>query len=165
MFEKPKRKRDAQPGLSRYFRRTLPFEFVAVYSLEECADRLTSRATPHRLFKSALNPIINIDVSPVNADVYQFAVHKQQHRQTNLYATGSMERVGATSTVVRGTIVQREVMFVNILLILALFLVTGPLAPFILIWFILRRYQRKLEILDLISSSLGATPNGPHLTA
>ncbi len=157
MFQKPKRKRAERRGLSRYFMRTLPFEFVADYSLEECAERLSRRTTPWRLFKSVLNPIIEVDVSPIDADACQFAVRKRQYRQVTVYAMGSMERVGATSTLVRGTIVQRDFVLVYIVVIPALCLVLWPLAPFILIWYILRRYYHKLEVLDLISSSLGVT--------
>ena len=157
MIEKRKRQPTATPGLSRYIMGSLPFEFVSDHSLEECADRLHRQTTPFHLIRSAISPVIVVDMTPINPDVYQFVLRRGQYRRGSIVAAGSLERYEGTMTLVRGSVVQHDSLVLYFIVLPFILLALLPLAPIIIIGVLLWRYQKKQDIINLIRFSVGAS--------
>jgi hypothetical protein len=157
--EKPKRKRSEQSTLLRYFRRTLPFEFVAPLSLEECIAHLKSQDTPIKFFKRIQSSAIEVRVSPVAGNVCQFIVQREKYHQLNVTAVGTLEELGPSSTLVKAEVSQSELSLLLFPVIVGAFCLLWPIAPFIAGYYFLRRYSSELEVANLIKFSLGVPPD------
>ncbi len=157
--EKPKRKRGDQSTLFRYFRRALPFEFVAPFSLEECIAHLKSQDMPIKFFKRIQSSAIDVRISPVAGNVCHFIVRREKYRQLNITAIGSLEELGPASTLVKGEVTQSELSLLLFPVIVGAFCLLWPIAPFIAGYYFLRRYSNELEVANLIKFSLGVAPD------
>ena len=156
-----KLKRPQPSGLFQYLNPTLPFEFIAEYPLEKCVERLSKQTTTHS-FRNVNYPQIHVDLLPIDGNLYQFSIRKEQYREANVTATGYMERLEAPSnrascTLIRGKVEQHEHPFLYAPFVLALSCFFWPIAPFVFAYYILRRGNNNLKVLDLIKSTLGVS--------
>ena len=155
--EKTKHKQGEYGGVTRYFRQTVPFEFIVAYSPEGCAERLNGLASPQNFYTSTQNPIMNVGISILDNDLYEFSIRRRIYREANISVRGFLERYELSSTLVKGTITQREYLLLYFPFLVILLCFLWPIAPLILVWYILRRYNNYMETLDLVKSTLGST--------
>ena len=135
----------------------MPFELVSPLSLEACVARLqVQQRTGWGRLSLLRAPEIQVHTFPIDNDSYEFTLERAAYRESTVTATGSLERLGPSSTLVRGAVSQHEQLFFLIVLIPIIVCLLWPLTPFFLVWYLFRRYNNNLEVLDLIRVAVNA---------
>lgn len=89
------------------------FEYSYPLSLEGCIKRLRQAETPDEFSQSALfrlsarthRPRISVEFDLENESKCEFHILKQEYRNADVYAVGFLERLEASSTLLRGYVV------------------------------------------------------------